>query len=177
MDFTGSLIYQLHTLPGYSWLLLPAAALLSLIAELPRKEMRSPWRMLCRALLAAWIALTLLVTLLNRSPGTTRAELTLFWSYGKPALRSEILLNYLLFLPYGFLLALLRPKTPWWKLALSGLLFSAAIELTQLTMQLGLFEFDDIFGNTVGCLLGTLLGKLTETLIHRINQKRPHGVR
>lgn len=39
-------------------------------------------------------------------------------------------------------------------MVLSGLLLSAAIELTQFFMRRGLFEFVDIIGNTLGVVIG-----------------------
>lgn len=42
-----------------------------------------------------------------------------------------------------------------WKYALCiGVCSSFVIEFLQLTLKLGLFEFDDIFNNTIGMMLG-----------------------
>lgn len=38
-----------------------------------------------------------------------------------------------------------------------GLLLSATIEVTQLIFRLGLFEWDDMIHNTLGCVLGTFI--------------------
>lgn len=91
-------------------------------------------------------------------------------------LLKEIILNILLYIPLGYLLPFLWPslaekkRAPhstrrivrWfhnipWKVVLIGFLCSTLTEVTQLVFHLGLFEFDDILNNTVGCILGTLL--------------------
>ena len=46
------------------------------------------------------------------------------------------------------------------KVVLIGFLLSASIEIAQLVFRIGLFEFDDMIGNTLGCLIGAMVGKL-----------------
>jgi glycopeptide antibiotics resistance protein len=65
------------------------------------------------------------------------------------------LLNILLYVPLGFLLSDLRYLGSL-KIILLGFACSTLTELTQLVFHLGLFEFDDIFDNTLGCILGVL---------------------
>lgn len=69
----------------------------------------------------------------------------------------SIVQNYVLFIPFGFLLcgAAKRPRTP--PILLLGLLLSLFIEVTQLLLRLGWFEVDDILHNTLGTLLGIRL--------------------
>lgn len=45
-------------------------------------------------------------------------------------------------------------RMKWGKALLICLLLSGCIELIQLVGRIGLFEFDDIFGNTIGGLIG-----------------------
>ena len=78
-----------------------------------------------------------------------------FWSYTVPELRFEIIFNYLLFIPLGFLIELNEMKL--WKVLIIGATFSLVIETLQLMLSRGLFEFDDILGNGVGCLIGAVL--------------------
>lgn len=82
-----------------------------------------------------------------------------FWSYkaimdGKDLLIKEDLLNVALFIPIGFLLLYVLPRRSWWKALLFGLGFSCFIELIQLVWKRGTCEFDDVFHNTIGCILG-----------------------
>lgn len=46
----------------------------------------------------------------------------------------------------------------WWKVALIGLVFSSFIELSQLVLKRGLCETDDVIHNTVGCVVGYIMG-------------------
>lgn len=91
----------------------------------------------------------------------------------------EIILNILLYIPLGYLLPFtwpslagkrgrLKPLGPRsllrrgihllagipWKVLLIGMLASVLTEVTQLMFHLGLFEFDDIMNNTLGCAIG-----------------------
>ena len=101
-------------------------------------------------------------TLLDRFfGGQQRAELDLFWSYRLAyvqrnwVLWEEICNNILLFIPFGVLVPWIFSRTCcWWKVILSGCVVSCGIELTQLFGCLGLFEYDDIFNNTMGTILG-----------------------
>lgn len=74
----------------------------------------------------------------------------------------EILLNILLYIPLGYLL----PFTWCWfrserllsvRVILVGFVCSALTEITQLVFRIGLFEFDDMINNTLGCAVGCLL--------------------
>ena len=96
------------------------------------------------------------ITVFNRLPfDNFKYNLELFWSYKGAAeskkLLWEIILNYFLLLPYG-LLAPLYMKKRW--VLLSGFVISALVETAQFLMKRGLFEFDDIVGNTLGVVIG-----------------------
>ena len=47
-----------------------------------------------------------------------------------------------------------------------GIAVSSAIEISQLLFCRGLFEFDDIIHNSLGCMLGCLLGNRMLRLVH-----------
>lgn len=67
----------------------------------------------------------------------------------------NIILNILMFVPFGFLLPLcIRKFECFWKTYLAGLLFTVTIELLQLVLKKGIFEFDDIFNNFCGAMIG-----------------------
>lgn len=114
-------------------------------------------------LLAAYVVFILMETVIGRKSGSGRMELVPFWSYSHPELRMEIILNYILFIPLGFLLYLCfgeRRKYGCVWIATAGFLLSASIESIQLVFRIGLFEFDDMIGNTIGCLIGAVVGKI-----------------
>lgn len=83
----------------------------------------------------------------------------------------DILLNILLFIPFGGLLKMtfrtIRPSVGW----LVGFLFSMAIELCQLVFHLGLFEWDDMLHNSLGCLIGCVVVSAVQAVRVRILQK------
>ena len=65
----------------------------------------------------------------------------------------------LLLFPAGILLpGVTGRKLKWWMGLLAGITVSSAIEISQLWLCRGLFEFDDIIHNSLGCTLGCLLG-------------------
>lgn len=111
---------------------------------------------------AIYIAAIAHYTLLHRDISSNmRYELSLFWSYeavketANDALWWEIVNNIVLFVPMGVLVPVLLPSfRSSWKIALCALGCSAVVEVCQLVFRLGLFEFDDIFNNTWGALMG-----------------------
>ena len=100
-------------------------------------------------------------TLLCRDVGEIcQIELRLFWSYWETfvkhnqAIWQQMLYNVLIFIPWGtmvpFLFGIKRKE---WVIG-SAIIFSIAIECTQLIFKLGLFELDDVFHNTLGTVIG-----------------------
>lgn len=69
----------------------------------------------------------------------------------------DLLLNIILFIPFGFLLPFLWPKLNIWKTTFIGILFSVCIESTQYIFQLGCCDIDDIINNTFGTFAGYVL--------------------
>jgi glycopeptide antibiotics resistance protein len=111
-------------------------------------------------LLMGCVGIIIYETILFR-PVTDEAsyELVPFWSYrlawrGETFYCSEIILNYLLYIPFGFMLKAVFWKMKWWQCVLICFLSSAAIEVSQLVFHIGLFEWDDMIGNTLGGLIG-----------------------
>lgn len=119
--------------------------------------------------LVSYLYFVLSITILDRTPGEDYTyELELFWSYkealaGTRQLFMENFWNVALFAPAGLALAILMEKRLWAVVPMAAL-FSAAIEITQLVTKCGLFEFDDIFHNTLGAALGMLLFRLRTEL-------------
>ena len=153
MDFTGTLLNEYNSLPAYWWLWLIVVALVVWLID-GRKGITP------RPLLAAYILFILMESIIGRKTGVGRVELVPFWSYSHPELRMEILLNYVLFIPFGCLLHLCFGEKFGLRVVLIGFLLSVSIEIVQLVFRIGLFEFDDMIGNTVGCLIGAVVGKL-----------------
>ena len=67
----------------------------------------------------------------------------------------NIILNIMMFVPFGFLLPFVSNKFQvFWKTYLAGFLFTTIIEVTQLLLHLGIFELDDFMNNTIGAMIG-----------------------
>ena len=122
--------------------------------------------------LVFYLSFILTITVIERrARRKARYKLELFWSYkkafsGAPQLLWENFWNVVLFIPLGLMGAVLMKKHPWLAV-LFGMLLSAGIELTQLLTHRGLFEFDDIFHNTLGATIGVGL----YLLLRRIERK------
>ena len=77
----------------------------------------------------------------------------------KESLLFDILLNMHLFVPIGGLLELCLKRIKWKQAASIGLGISVVIELSQLILCRGWFEWDDMIHNTLGCVCGYLIVK------------------
>ena len=98
-------------------------------------------------------------TLMFRETGDMRTNLVLF-SYAPTfftnwRIRVDAINNVWLFVPFGTgLYAILRKKRVW----IFALLLSIMIEATQYFTGLGIAELDDLFGNTLGGVIGIYVG-------------------
>lgn len=117
-------------------------------------------RKLIIALFVIYILIVLWITLIDREFGNRRAMLVPFWEFAnviKGIRRSfflgQILGNLVMLMPLGFMLPIIK-KVSWKQVLLIAFCFSAFIELTQFITGRGLMEFDDVFNNTVGAVLG-----------------------
>ncbi len=161
-------------LPSFTWPLLLILFFLSLGLTSWKGKQRNEGmaRAVLCSLLITYTAAILFTTLIFRTPaadadGTLlhKAEWMPLWSWYEvienhsKELLGEILLNVVLFVPVGVFVTLLYKFRPL-KMFLIGFLFSAAIELTQLILCRGLFEWDDMLHNGLGSLLGCLLGRI-----------------
>lgn len=109
------------------------------------------------------LAIVLYITLIDRIPGERRCMLTPFWEIRNVINGTErsfyigqIIGNLVMLFPTGFLLPTIFKckRLRWYHVAGSSMFFSVSIEITQYFTGRGLMEFDDVFNNTVGCLLG-----------------------
>lgn len=118
-----------------------------------------------------YICLVVGITILYRIPfASVQYNMDLFWSYKKAStsrkLLIEIVLNYLMLLPFGIMMPVYVKRR--WAIVYA-ILFSTGVEVTQYLMMRGLFEFDDIIGNTVGAIAGVGLYSLFRIVHGRHN--------
>jgi len=101
---------------------------------------------------------------------------TPFWSYQilekDSILIPQIILNVLVFVPVGFLLGCAFEKMKWWKATLIGAGLSIVIEVLQFVTRRGFAEFDDVFHNTLGCLIGFGLFAAFSAAARRLKRRR-----
>lgn len=109
-------------------------------------------------LTAAYVVFILYETLMFREVGDARTNFVLF-SYAdrfftEQSVRVGVINNIWLFIPFGT--GLYRNIRKKWVLLLPFLL-SVLIETTQYITGLGIAEFDDVFGNTLGGWIGIMV--------------------
>lgn len=114
--------------------------------------------------LFVFIMIVLASTVFTRTPnGMHNYELIPFWSWveaasGNLEYLKEIVLNVILFLPVGLLLPFVFHKKVLIRYAaLFGALCSVIIECSQLIFCRGLFEWDDMIGNSIGTMIGCII--------------------
>ena len=118
-------------------------------------------------------------TLLNRVVGEEfEVMLIPFWSYwkfivlGDIALGMQILFNVLIFVPFGFLTPFMLSGTRYIRGIIgSATVFSAVIEVVQLLFMCGTCEFDDVFSNVLGAILGYALWKVGNLFAKKSKKK------
>ena len=88
-----------------------------------------------------------------------------FWSYVKIingtdlGLLPQNIMNVVVFLPVGLLGGGLFHKNAIWKVVVLAAAISLSIETMQFVLQRGFSEFDDVFHNTLGAMIGCILWK------------------
>ena len=123
-------------------------------------------------LLTVYVLFILFKTVLFRSNEVEDTDAYPFWSYvegfnGKTYLLVQIVLNIILFMPIGALIAGCVKTKGVLKALLLGFSLSVTIEVLQQLFSKGLAEFDDVFHNTLGCLLGFYVVRGCRSIIKR----------
>lgn len=97
-------------------------------------------------------------TVMSRDPIYGGISIQVFTSYKNAFYSGEctnIILNIFMFVPLGFILPLLLKKCEKWYITyFIGLCGTLFLELLQLITMRGIFEFDDIINNFLGCIIG-----------------------
>ena len=146
------------------------------------KGLKKGFRIGCCVFFLCYLSLLFASTVFHRSYAENRGHnFNLFWSYsaiveGQEEYMAENLLNVFAFIPIGFCLGMILRTAKWWKVLGIGILISASIELLQYFLKRGFAEFDDVFHNVLGCLIGYGLYKVVECLNNRIKRKNLLGV-
>lgn len=166
-----NIYYLIHLIPyrfphAYAIMIGGMAAIIICSAVGRRLMNHSGWKHMTGALLILyWLFFVISMTIFGRTrTEDAQIELQLFWCVREawnqhdPMYWFVIVGNIVLFIPIGFILpAFFDRMRCMWKTAVAGFAFSTAIEVVQLVFHLGLFELDDFFNNTLGCILGYAL--------------------
>ena len=160
-------LYQILTTYNHMWsmkeiliaLLILAVTIISVLFLYRKKRIKAS-QAITFPVLIAFLLIVLGSTVFGRMPGLRSYKLMPFWSYGAiirgdPGILQEVLLNCVLLFPAGILLPFVVNKELKWYHGLNiGMVISGCIELSQLIFCRGLFEFDDIIHNSLGCMVG-----------------------
>ena len=129
-------------------------------------------------LLLEYIFLLLSLSVLFRPVKEARTyELIPFWSYrtvregGHELLLTQMIMNVVAFFPIGLLLGISFPGMKWWTVLLTGGAFSLLIETLQFFLRRGFAEFDDVWHNVVGCMVGYGVYRGVRWMGERIKEK------
>lgn len=123
-------------------------------------------RIIAGSLLVFYIGFIIYTTLLCREPKDYREyNFQLFWSYQRffddvQPQGQQILLNILFFIPFGVLVPFCVVGSRKQQLVFTvilGCLLSGTVEFLQLLCKLGFAEFDDVFDNTMGAVIGAVV--------------------
>lgn len=102
-------------------------------------------------------------TVFTRTGSVRQYEILPLWSWISVIrghnwpLIEEILLNCILLLPAGVLLPVIAGhRVKWYSALVFGILLAAIIEVCQLILMRGVFEWDDMLHNGLGCMLGCI---------------------
>lgn len=130
-------------------------------------------KLLWGAVFVCYLVVVLGATMLSRGDGMVTDRIQppfysykLAWNHFAMREWRNIILNILMFVPFGFLLpAGMKKCRKFWVTYLAGLTFTIIIEGTQLVTQRGIFEIDDIIDNFWGAMIGYGIYEIVQFLV------------
>ena len=155
LDKNGNIQYSIdNMLNGYPILVIVCGCIVSILLLI------LPYKMSI-ALTILYVFFILYETLMFRESGDARSNLVLL-SYADTffrnrMIRTEVINNVWLFIPFGIGMYRIDQKK---SIFLAALLFSILIEVTQYITGLGVAEFNDVFENTMGGMIGAVLASI-----------------
>lgn len=183
-QFRQYIINLYHDIPQEVYEGLLSIFCIGLVVFIVWKGFKTGLRYSATLLLIEYIFFLFCSTVIFRATGATRQyDFHPFWSYDRPDLLIENIMNVIVFIPVGMILgSLLRVKGSWSKygswfkvngsstseatksmtwliVLLIGCSISVTIEALQFWLMKGFSEVDDVMHNTVGCLAGWCMVK------------------
>ena len=152
--------------------------------KLLKGQRKIGWRVfLWWGIFLCYLSVVLGATLLSRSAFWSSEIQPLFYSYRDAwinfsnAAWRNIILNFCMFIPLGIWLPLgIKGFRKFWKTYLAGFSFTLFIECIQMLFKRGIFELDDILGNTVGTMIGYGLFAIGVLIIDIIKKRKSKSV-
>lgn len=103
-------------------------------------------------------------------------EIKRFWNYrnqlGIFATATNLLGNVLIFLPFGFFMAMASKYRSFLSTVIYSFALSLTIELSQLFMKVGCFDVDDLLLNTIGGMIGFLAFSICNVMRRNYAKKK-----
>lgn len=160
-QFRQYIINLYHDIPQEVYEGLLSIFCIGLVVFIAWKGFKTGLRYSATLLLIEYIFLLFCSTVIFRTTGATRQyDFHPFWSYDRPDLLIENIMNVIVFIPIGMILgSLLRVKGSWLVALLIGCGISVTIESLQFFLMRGFSELDDVMHNTLGCLTGWCMVK------------------
>lgn len=150
-----------QNIPEYIYEAVLSCTCVGLVLFITLKPNRKGLEYLSKFLFIEYIFLLYCSTVIFRDYNSNQAHnFTPFWSYveihnGNYSVQlPEKVMNLVVFIPVGLLWGTAFQRIKWWQILVAGFLISLSIELLQFTFKRGFAEFDDVFHNTLGCLIG-----------------------
>jgi glycopeptide antibiotics resistance protein len=146
---------------------------IGLVVFVAWKGLKTGLRYSATLLLIEYVFLIFCSTVIFRAVSATRQyDFHPFWSYDRPELLVENIMNVFVFVPVGMILgSLLKVKGSWLVALLIGCSISITIEALQFWFMKGFSEVDDVMHNTVGCLIGWCMVKGARFMVKDIARK------
>lgn len=152
------MVSQINTIPEEVYWLFVVVFCSGIIWFLGPNGIKRGLRYLGMLFLAEYVALLSCFAIIFRETRLERKyDIIPFWSYDKPDLANDNMLNVLMFVPIGFLAASLIKKYTVSKTMALSFFISAVFELLQFVFRRGHCDIDDIIHNTFGGMIGCLL--------------------
>lgn len=137
---------------------------LGAVALIALKGFRKGWRLTVGLLAIEYIILLYCATVIFREDlENVGHNFMPFWSYDKiyhgdtTGLLAENIMNVVVSVPVGLLMGCVSRRLKWWMVLLIGFGISVSIEALQYFFHKGFSEFDDVFHNTLGCVIGIMI--------------------
>ena len=134
---------------------------IGIVSAISIKGIKSGWRLCGKIALPIYLFLLLSATVIFRKFVENQTHnFVPFWSYkeilstGSRDLLYQNIFNVLVFVPIGLLVGVSFKSIKLWQVFLLGFCVSASVELLQFVLKRGFAEFDDVFHNVVGCMIG-----------------------